>query len=226
MRPTLVLTRPDPQARALVAELGVDVPVVIAPVLEIAPADPPPDLGPYRGVILTSVNGVAHAPDLTGKRVYCVGERTAQAARAKGGDVRLVTPDAARFLRQIEANGPLVHLHGRHRAGTIAEDLTSAGLETHSVTVYEQNARPLTEDAKALIEGASPVVLPLYSPRTARLVGAGVVRVGPRVRVIAISPAAAESWTAETGHIPEVCAEPDGDTMRKQIRAACETASP
>ncbi len=226
MTPTLVLTRPEGQARALVAELGLDLPVVIAPVLEIAPADPPPDLSRYRGVILTSVNGVDHAPDLTGKRVYCVGQRTAEAARAKGGDVRLVTPDAARFVRQIQAEGPLVHLHGRHRAGTVAEDLTLAGLETHSVTIYEQNALSLTEEAKALIEGSSRVILPLYSPRTARLVGAGVARVGPNVHVIAISPAAAEAWTAETGHSPEVCAEPDGETMRKRIRAACETESP
>lgn len=226
MTPTLLLTRPEAQARALVAELGLDVPVVIAPVMTIGPADPPPKLSRYRGVILTSVNGVAYAPDLTGLRVYCVGKRTADAARDKGGDVRLVTPDAARFIEAIEAEGPLIHLHGRHRAGTVAEDLTSAGLETHSVTVYEQNARPLNDQAKALIEGSAPVVLPLYSPRTASLVGAGVETVGPRVHVIAISPAAARNWTAATGHVPEVCADPDGETMRERIRAACETESP
>lgn len=226
MLPTLVLTRPEAQSRALVAELGLEVAVVIAPVMEIGPADAPPDLGPYHGVILTSVNGVAHAPDLTGKRVYCVGKRTAEAARAKGGDVVLTTLDAERLVAQIKAEGPLVHLHGRYRSGNVAERLSSRGLETHSATIYDQAALPLADEARALIEGDRPVVLPLYSPRSAALVGAAVSHVGPNVHVIVISPAAAETWHRETGHSPEVCADPDGDTMRKRIRAACETESP
>ena len=36
--------------------------------------------------------------------------------------------------------------------------------------VYDQQAVPLTNEAGALLAGTAPVILPLFSPRSARLV--------------------------------------------------------
>jgi uroporphyrinogen-III synthase len=221
MTPTLVLTRPEAQSRELAAALP-GLPVVTAPVMEITATGAAVDLGRYAGVILTSANGVAEGPDLHGIRAYCVGKRTAEAARACGAEVALVARDAADLVARFEGGGPVLHLRGEHARGDIAERLSSAGIETHEAVVYRQDARPLTAEAKALIEGEAPVVLPLYSPRSAALVAAQLARVGPLVQVIAMSPAVAEAW----GRPAEVCEHPTGAEMLRRIRAACGAKSP
>jgi len=217
MPPTLVLTRPAAQSRALAAEFEALARVVISPVMEIVGTGASVNMAGVAGVILTSANAVPFAPDLSGFGVYCVGERTAEAARLAGADVRLVAENADELVARIKASGPLLHLRGAHTRGDIAERLSSDGIETHSTVVYRQEAKRLSSGAKALIEGDHAVVLPLFSPRSAALVGAGLSRVGPRVSVIAISPAVAESWSAETGGSAEVCAHPTATAMREKI---------
>jgi uroporphyrinogen-III synthase len=116
--------------------------------------------------------------------------------------------------------GPLIHLHGEHTRGDVAKRLNSAGIETHEAVIYRQEALPLSAEVIALIGGADPVVLPLYSPRSAALVGAGISRVGPNVRAIAMSPAVAEAWLAATGHRAELPSRPTAAEMRARIAAA------
>ncbi len=218
--PTLVLTRPEAQSRAIAAALGDGVAVLISPVMQIAGSGPAPDLAPYRGVILTSANAVPFAPDLTKKRVYCVGKRTAEAARAAGAEIALVAEDAEALLAQIPGPGPLIHLHGEHVRGDVTERLNSGGIETDEAVIYQQKALALTDQARALLEGDAPVVLPLYSPRSAKLVVAALRRVGPQVHTIAMSAAVAEVWSAATGQQPERLTAPTGEEMRARIVAA------
>jgi len=170
MTPTLVLTRPEAQSRSLAAEFEAMAPVVVSPVLEIVGTGAKIDLAGFAGVILTSANAVPFAPDLRGIRAYCVGKRTAAAADAAGATVRLAAQDAEELIGAMPGPGPLLHLRGEHARGKIAEHLTSAGIETHSVVIYKQVSRPLSAEARTLIEGTAPVVLPLFSPRSAKLV--------------------------------------------------------
>lgn len=222
MTPTLVLTRPAPQARQIADVLGKDVRIVIAPVMAIVSTGITVDLARYRGVILTSANAVTFAPDLAGFRVYCVGKRTAEAARARGADVALVAQDADDLVARLHGEGPLVHLRGTHSRGDVAKRLSSAGIETHEVEIYDQKPQPLSPEARALIEGETPVVLPLYSPRSARLLGAALRSVGPNVHAIVLSAAVAEAWLAETGQKAEVCGAPTGEDMLRRISAALQ----
>ncbi|OIP86487.1 MAG: hypothetical protein AUK37_03110 [Rhodobacterales bacterium CG2_30_65_12] len=220
MTPTLVLTRPEAQSREIAATLDRSVPVIISPVMQIVAAGRAPEIANFAGVVLTSANALVHAPDLQGKPAYCVGERTARAARDAGAEVRLVARDADDLVARVEGDGPLLHLRGEHARGSIAERLNSAGIVTEYFVIYRQEALPLSAEAKAAIEGTSRVVLPLYSPRTARLLGERIGQPGPAVQPIAMSEAVARAWRATTGTEAEVVPEPSGEAMLKAIGVA------
>jgi uroporphyrinogen-III synthase len=225
MAPTLLLTRPEAQAREIAATLGVEVPVVIAPIMRIVAIGVAIDLSRYAGVILTSANAVSAGPGIAGTRIYCVGERTAETARDAGAEVVLVAKNADDLVARLKGAGPLVHLRGEHARGDVAKRLNSAGIETDEAVVYRQEALPVSDQVRALVAGGDPVVLPLYSPRSAKLLGEQLTGIGPKVHAIAMSDAVAEAWQVATGQAAEVCAEPTGAAMRARILAALSEES-
>ncbi len=177
-RPAFLLTRPEPQGSAfadlLRARLGPDLRILSSPLL--MPQILPPDLpgGDFAGVIFTSQAGVAAARGLRGlpRRAWCVGERTAAAARDAGFDAvsaKGAADDLVALLLAKPPQGRLLHLRGRDSRGQVAARLTAAGLETAEAVVYAQIEQPLSPDAGALIRGDDPVIAPLFSPRTARI---------------------------------------------------------
>ncbi|RME18684.1 MAG: uroporphyrinogen-III synthase [Alphaproteobacteria bacterium] len=225
MTPTLVLTRPEAQSRALAREIGPGVRVIVSPVLEIAAAGPPPTLDGSAAVILTSASAAPFCPGLAGVSAYCVGAKTAHAAREKGARVHLAARDAddlvARLLAaRADVPQPLVHLRGTHARGDIAARLEAGGISCKEAVIYDQRPLPLTDEARAALSGTDPAVLPLYSPRSARLVAEGLDEVGPAVRVLALSPAVAQAWEGATGHAAQTIPAPDGKEMLAAIRAA------
>jgi uroporphyrinogen-III synthase len=136
--------------------------------------------------------------------------------------VGVVALDAARLVERILETGvpaPLLHLRGEHARGEIAQTLSSAGIETHEAVVYAQQAVAMEADALRLLRGDGPLVLPLYSPRSARLVGQAA-RPGPQVHVIALSQAVAQEYAAVTGQDAEICESPEGHVMIERIAAA------
>lgn len=213
--PTLVLTRPEVASRRVAEQYAG--PVVISPVLRIESAGAMVDPRDYAGVILTSANAVAALPDLAGLPAYVVGARTAAVCGAK---VQLVARDAEDLIKRIRAQGPLLHAHGRETRGDIADRLTSAGIETHSVVVYDQIALPLNREARDVLSLGDPAILPLWSPRSATLVGEQTGGVPASVRVIALSEAVAEAWREATGAQAHICPAPSGEAMMLQIDAA------
>lgn len=213
--PTLVLTRPAPASERVAR--GYDGPVVLSPVLRIEGLGVEVSLAGYRGVILTSANAVPFLPDLSGVPAYVVGQGTAEASKA---DVHLVARDAEDLVTRIEAQGPLLHPHGRVTRGDIARRLSSAGIETVSEVVYDQSEQGLTDEAQRVLTGSDRAILPLWSPRSATLIGRQIKAVSPMVQVIAFSPAVAEAWFDETGGNSVTCAEPTADEMLRQIDVA------
>lgn len=220
MKPVLVLTRPEKQSREIAAALGPEVDAIISPVMRIVAKMDLPDLGRYAGVILTSANGVVSGLDLTKMRAYCVGRRTASAAAEAGADLRLTARDADDLVSRIEGPGPFLHLRGEHARGHIAQRLNFAGLETHEAVVYAQEGLPLTREALDALAGDGPVVLPLYSPRSARLIGTQIGMLGPQVRPIAMSAAVAQGWAQATGGTSQIVPLPDGEHMFDAIEKA------
>lgn len=235
--PTVLLTRPAAQARAAAAALRAARPglrVVVAPLLDIAPRPLTVAVQEYAGLIFTSVNGVAGfaaQSDLRDRPVWCVGDATAQAAAAAGFAAPATAGPAGgdaesllRLLLDSRPTPPLLHLRGRHARGDLAPRLTAAGLRCDAAVVYEQIALQLSAEGWALLTGRDPVVLPLYSPRSARLAAEACEQVTATAPLhpVAISPAAAAAWSRDRGEVPALASRPDGAAMLRAVLAACD----
>ena len=173
-------TRPLPQADRFSAELravfGGDLQIVSAPLMRAEYLSTELPMGPFGGVVLTSETGAEAAARLGAARLtplaWCVGDRTAEAAEARGfsaisasGDAR----DLTRLLAEAPDQSHLLYLHGEDRAADLAAALAPTGRAVTSLVVYRQVAQPLSEDVRHLISSGAPLLVPLYSPRTARL---------------------------------------------------------
>ncbi|MCP5039199.1 MAG: uroporphyrinogen-III synthase [Rhodobacteraceae bacterium] len=222
--PILILIRPEGQSKRLLKEceaaFGSSIAAVISPVMKIVPVGGRVDLSQYSGVIVTSVNAVHSVGNLYQKSVYCVGKRTEIAARKAGGKVVWTEQDSDVLLARLMAekpDGPLVYLRGEHVARNIATRLENAGIETISRVVYDQVPEAIGFTLQTAIGGDMHAVLPLYSPRSAYLLGQGVEGLGASLQVIAISDAVAQVWRDQTGGVCDVCAKPDGAEMIRKI---------
>ena len=225
---SILLTRPMEASRELELRLqedGIAAPVVISPILRIEPcgADMPTDMA---GAIFTSKNGVAAVP---GRNLpaWCVGWATAEAAEVKGWRAIAAEGEAQSLLRRILADAPegkLVHFRGEHMRVDVAARLRESGFEAVDIVAYRQEAEPLGTEARALLERENPVILPLFSPRSA----AQVAKAGPfraPLWIVAISEAVAREAESLGAQKMIVTDQPDGEMMIAAIKefagAAC-----
>lgn len=194
--------------------------MVIAPLMQTEfhqPALPP---FPFRSVIFTSETGVAAALALgqaLPKRAFCVGNRTADAARRAGFDAQSAAGEVNALARMIQASGvegPLLHLRGQDSAGDLAETLTKGGLETVFLVVYTQKPANLIPEAAALFLQDQPVIVPIFSPRSARLLAEAVpVNHRAPLWIVAISAAAARAAADLFPARLVIADHPDGENM-------------
>lgn len=228
--PILLSTRPAADALALADAIPEAGRCVISPLIGIVPLsvavpDPPP-----MGIVLTSMHGAEVAATLGlpfGLRAWCVGVRTAEAARAAGMDAVSAGGDAdalvAAILR-VTPDGPLWHLRGRHARGDVAARLTGAGVACTETVAYRQDAMPLTSEAREVLGGTRPVVVPLFSPRTAALLVAQGPFAAP-CHVIAISAAVADAASALRPAGLRIAERPDAVAMIAATRSICRDIS-
>lgn len=224
-RPTVLLTRPAEASERFAAQMRArfgDVPVVVSPLMApafLAPALP----DAWDGVILTSETGARALARLTARRgpAICVGPRTAAAAAALGWQAEAVGGDAEGLVAALAARGLAgrwLHARGREAAGDLAARLNAAGAEVAEAVVYAQVAQPLSAEARAVLSAAAPVVVAVFSPRSARLLAA---EAGPAPRAplaaVAISPAAAAPVQALARAGLEVAPTPDAAGMLEAL---------
>lgn len=226
MPPTLLITRPAADARRLADDLaaqGVQPSVIIAPVLDIVPvAFEAPDAD-IDLLILTSRHAAPAAQTYAPVSVVCVGEATARVAREAGLLVRAVFPDADTLVADLVAAAMtyagrrMLHLHGRHTRGRIAERLNSAEIETMEAVVYEQH--PCNWDAQQTrdILAAPALIIPLYSPRSARLVAENLANFAGDITLIGLSQACLKAWDGPAPTLELCCTRPDGEVMKQAI---------
>jgi uroporphyrinogen-III synthase len=222
--PPFLLTRPAAQgdrfAHDLRTRFGPETQIVLSPLLvpdHLTPALP----DPVAGVIFTSETGVAALARLrpaNGLPAWCVGDRTAHAARQAGYAARSAAGDAAALVAMILAEappGPLLHARGADSRGAVADHLTAAGIRTTEAVVYAQRPAPLTAEARSLLGGVDPVVVPLFSPRSAGLftAAAAAIAAPAPLWVAAISPAVAAAAAALRPARQAVAASPDAASL-------------
>jgi uroporphyrinogen-III synthase len=204
--PRILLTRPVMQSQRFARDLRCAVPfalrITIAPLMmSVLQPDAVPT-GQVAALIFTSetaVRAYAAQPARIATLAYCVGDRTAKAARALGMHVMSADGDAEALIALITAQRPpgaasggLLHLRGRESRGDVAPRLTAAGLLTGTAIIYDQLACPMTPAALRLLQGKNPVIVPLFSPRSARLFTQAANAKAP-LRLVAMSRAVADA---------------------------------
>lgn len=222
-KPALLLTRPSESAERFAARLSVQamlgVPTCISPLLEIEATGVIPDLTDANGVIFTSARAVEFAPIVFDVPVFCVGAQTAKAAENAGWSVKQVAQtadDLIATMREGEVKGPLVHLAGAHLRGQIATRLGQDGMKVDVVTLYKQHLRPLSDQAQALLVGEVPVIVPLFSPRTA-VQFLDQARDLRQAVIVAMSSAVAEVFQDRKPDELFVAREPTGIEMAEMV---------
>lgn len=233
----VLVTRPLAEAcafaTALTDRFGTRVRPVLAPLMAVrvlTPALPP---GPFAGVIFTSSAGVEAAPRLQPhlpQHAWCVGRKTAERATAAGFRARSADGDADALVAAIMAdppNGRLLHLSGQDTRGEVAERLVSAGIETVSLIIYRQDPQPLSPEGAGVLSAEGPVILPLFSPRSAALFHAAMP---PDIRASLYLVAMSAAVAGEARPIPHcaliIAPELTAEAMLEACGKALDRASP
>ncbi len=225
----LLLTRPLARSRAfaeaVATRLGAEVETIIAPLVEIVCAGDIPDLGRYAGVIFTSASALECLPpgfDGGGRPAYCVGDRTAEAARRAGFEAVSADGDATalvRLVRRLDPSGPLIHLRGAHAAADLADELREAGYAADERIVYRQQDLPPDPAALELLAAPRDVVAPAFSPRGARRLVQLAAGRRARLHLVAISAAAVRACAPPPNALT-VAERPTGEAMVEAVVAA------
>ncbi|GAA5074744.1 uroporphyrinogen-III synthase [Roseibacterium beibuensis] len=221
-KPLILLTRPKAQserfARALRDRLG-EVEVVIAPLMEVVPLTAPPEAAQARTLIFTSENAVPQAGAGAHRVAWCVGRRTALAAQKAGFlpiSVDGTADDLVARLAHERPEGPIWHLHGTHVRGDIAGRLEQAGIAVHEAAVYDQ--RTVTPDPAFLAGLRRPgAILPIFSPRSAKLLAKAAGDRPPRLTLIAISVAARDALPDPWQSGVDVAESPNAEAILEEI---------
>jgi uroporphyrinogen-III synthase len=201
VEPTLLLTRPEPQSNVFLRQcekiLGRTVPYVISPLFQIEILGPAPNLDRFASLIFTSGNGVRSAlvsGSLNGRAVFTVGEKTAILAKSSGAEATSLGENVEQFLASADrVKGPALYCRGKHTRGNLAERLIERNIKVEEAILYDQVSRPLTFQAQELLSGDAPVVAPIFSPRTAAILGK-TNNIRCPLTIVAMSNAVAEAW--------------------------------
>jgi uroporphyrinogen-III synthase len=169
------------------------------------------DLSQVTCLIFTSKNAIEHVT-CQGQRAICVGDATAEKARAAGfTDVVSVDGTSAEITAWVKANLPtsqaLCHVSGWHVRGSIAEDLQAAGYAADRVKVYRSIPRPIWPEVPMSFAA-------LYSPLAAATFAEVAVNREPSsLSAVCISQATADELSGLTLKAVHIAARPREDEL-------------
>jgi uroporphyrinogen-III synthase len=225
-QPVILLTRPKAGSERVAAKLAnVEADIIQCPLIEFEEGETAPK-GSYGAIVLTSATSAQYCKGFEGMTAYCVGDRTAEIAKtaglspiSAGGDVEALFD----LIVTRSAFETLLHVRGAHHRGDLARRLSKAGVQTDCWIAYRQVPCLLSDKAKTALDGENQVILPLFSPMTARicieqrpfLAPLSVISLSEAVSVVA-QPLNAE-WT-------RVAKAPTMDEMLPLIRQAVRRA--
>jgi len=221
---TLLLTRPRAASEAFLTAfkeaIGTNISPLVSPLIEIVPTGDMPNLTDVQGVIFTSEQGIIYGGPAGDIPAFCVGPSTTEAALKAGWTAQQTGNTAeslANDLIQMRPKGPLLHIGGLHRRGSIAQKLSDAGLKTIDISVYDQQLLPLSKDALSALERETVVVVPLFSPRTARQFAQQAGRC-TQVHIVAISSQVLLEVAGVDAKTCSVARTPDRNGMMEMLK--------
>lgn len=223
LRPTVLITRPYEDARILAKTLSNDFPAtktLIAPVMAIEPVVAAPRIVAPDLVLLTSRHAVPSAVRLfPSTDALCVGDATARSARAAGLNARSVSGTADDLIAAVKETTArnVVRLRGKHTRGDVAERLRRMGRKVEDLVVYAQREVGWDDDVISSIAASPALVVPLFSPRNAHLVGTRLAQIKHgELRLVCISKACADAWG---GPMPMSCIYVGRPDLTSMLRA-------
>lgn len=111
----------------------------------------------------------------------------------------------------------LLYLRGRHVTGDVAETLSTLGIPTDEAVVYDQIACPLSEEAVTLLAQPGPVLIPVFSTRSARALAPMLEKTAASLLIAAISPAVASALPVHSAEMMAVALRPDAEAVLDRI---------
>lgn len=231
----VLLTRPADQGARFAADLrtrfGDCIDVLQSPLLSVRYLTPAIPATRVAAVIFTSENAIAASRPvhhLLPRTAYTVGDRTAAVARTAGFSAISASGDADVLVARIAADhpGPLLHLHGADTRGDVVPRLRAIGIEGTGITVYAQEEQQLSTIAQGWLADTAPVIVPLFSPRTAGLFAVAAQDARAALWTVSLSPAVDAAATLRTTG-RRVAARPDAAAMLVELAAVlgCFTAT-
>ena len=229
--PLILLTRPAPASARFAARLAVahpQVEVLISPLQEVRMLDWTRPAQAAAALIFTSQTAVlAAAAAGLGGRAYCVGNQTAEAAERAGFDASSAGGDAAALTARITTDGPrhLWHLHGPSTTGDVAGTLRAAGFTVSEAVVYDLIALPLTAAAQAALTGPRPILLPIFSPRSAARLAEVLTLATAPLTLLGLSAAVDHAASAIPARHRHIAKRPDADGMLEIVAWALNSGA-
>lgn len=230
--PLILLTRPKVASEHFAAKLAGLMPgaeVMISPLQVLRLLEWQPLQTNPAALIFTSQNAVAAAAraGLSGT-AFCVGRQTAEAAIKAGFAALSANGDAdalIALIRETAPQGPLLHLRGRITRGNLARTLRADGLMVEEAVVYDLAPMALSDAAIAAISSHQPVLLPLFSPQSAKLAAAALTGAIAPITVLALSKAVAQAAgpLCDGGFL--VARRPDADGMLEIVAQALNSGA-
>ena len=222
----LLMTRPHDAAHRFVAMLPEamisELDVVYSPLISIQSLGQDINLDDNDAVIFTSANGVLAAAESlsgAGRPAFCLGERTTNKAKEAGWNAEFcgkTADDLVAVLVQRRPSGGLLHLRGQYSRGNITDRLMAAGLTCREQVIYDQPLLPLTSEALSALTVSSDVIVPLFSPRTARQFADRCPNSAP-IHLIAMSKSISDPLKLLNYKDLQICSEPIGQSMAQLV---------
>ncbi len=192
--------------------------IKIEPVLKVVPYSKWIAPSSDKTLIFSSSNAVRCAAENlepTYYRAFCIGQYTTQCAQSFGFDASYAGQSVQDFLIHFAPKEKsFVHLRGEHTTTDLRVHLQGIGCEAESIIVYDQVELKWPNKTVEYLVGGTPVVLPLFSSRSAEIVCNQGMNWGKHI-AIAISPVVAKVCD-EAGFGKTVIAEvPNAEEMLK-----------
>lgn len=234
----VLVTRPEPGASRSAARLArLGFAPVLFPLTRIVPRAPRewPDPARIDAVAVTSANALRHAPAALiaayrGRRVFAVGARSAEAARAAGlGPVEEAeSGDADGLARRMAAAlapaSRVTVLTGRVRRTVLEERLEAAGHGVGVVAVYDTlDVAPSDGDVDNALDGRPVDGVLLYSAGAAAGFGALLLRpaIAPLIAdaaLFCLSARVAERLPADARMRARIAARPREEDLLAMLK--------